>query len=116
MMDKPKKGSLDSLFDVEYPNTQPLRKYEPLIRVTLDGKPLPRKLLDPENVNFHPSHRNETQSKASEAKPESKTEPQQPQPSNERKRSPPPNNEPKLEPKKKQAKSQSKITSFFNKS
>lgn len=36
---------MESLFNEEYVNTQPLRKYEPLIRYDIDGHPQPKKLL-----------------------------------------------------------------------
>ena len=105
-MDQDKSSYLDSLFDVEFENTQPLRKYEPLIRVDLDGKPLPRKLLSQEPLqSFKPTF-----------KPEPKPQAQPQSHFNDRKRSPPESTEPKLEPKKKQPKGQSKITAFFNKS
>lgn len=105
-----KKIRLDSLFDVEYENTQPLRKYEPLIRFNLDGKPLPQRLLDHNSINLQPALK---QDPVPEQKPEPK--PQQKQ-FNDRKRSPPPTTEPRIEPKKKQPKEQSKITAFFRKS
>ena len=39
-------NKMESLFGTNYANTQPLRKYEPLIRFDLDGNPQPRKLFD----------------------------------------------------------------------
>lgn len=36
---------MDSLFERNYINSQPLRKYEPLIRYDIDGNPQQRKLL-----------------------------------------------------------------------
>lgn len=36
---------MESLFETNQVNTQPLRKYEPLIRFDLEGNPQPRKLL-----------------------------------------------------------------------
>lgn len=36
---------MESLFETDYVNTQPLRKYEPLIRFDSNGNPQPRKPL-----------------------------------------------------------------------
>lgn len=36
---------MDSLFEDKYDSHAPLRKYEPLIRYSLDGQPQPRRLL-----------------------------------------------------------------------
>lgn len=110
-MNQNQTNPFDSLFDIEYENTQPLRTYEPLIRVDLNGKPLPRRLL------CHEPQQPVQQISAPERKPQAKPQSEpQPQTFNNKKRSPPENNESKLEPKKKQPKGQSKITSFFNKS
>lgn len=47
---------MDTLFETNYPNRQPLRKYEPLIRFDVDGKPQPRRQLEnaPKVVNAAP--------------------------------------------------------------
>lgn len=37
---------MESLFDDHFVNKKPLRKYEPLIRFDVDGKPQPRRLID----------------------------------------------------------------------
>ena len=108
-----------SLFEVKYEATVPLRKYEALIRVDMEGKPLPRRLLSPK-----PPVSQEKPVELPKEKPQDKPQPtaqpkpQQPAPTpqNELKRSLPPTVETKHEPKKKQPKGQSKITSFFNKS
>jgi hypothetical protein len=97
-----------SLFEVNYECKQHLlRKYEPLIRVDMDGKPLPRKLLS--QIDQPP----ESQIPTKPVDPPKTAPPQQ---QNELKRSLPATVETKHEPKKKQPKGQSKITSFFNKS
>lgn len=111
----------ESLFDSEYENTQPLRKYEPLIRVNMAGEPLPRRLLSPDSIQpiqplpikpDPPKPIEKQQQPQQQAKPQT----QQQAPINDKKRSVPENAESKMEPKKKQPKGQSKITSFFNKS
>jgi len=45
---------MESLFDKEYENRQPLRKYEPLIRFDQDGNPQPHRPLDQSHVLQHP--------------------------------------------------------------
>lgn len=86
----------ESLFSVKCESKQPLRKYEPLIRVDIDGQPLPRRLL--------------------RERPECSEEVARPT-QNELKRSLPVPVEPKNEPKKKHSKGfQPSIKSFFNKS
>lgn len=37
---------METLFDDNFVNKKPLRKYEPLIRFDVDGKPQPRRLID----------------------------------------------------------------------
>lgn len=37
---------MESLFDDNFVNKKPLRKYEPLIRFDVDGTPQPRRLID----------------------------------------------------------------------
>lgn len=92
---------MDSLFEKEYKNTQPLRKFEPLIRFDLEGNPLPRRPLG-EVLTPKPQ----------ETKPK-ESRPQEPKPQEDFKRKvdPTPSG---FEPKRKQAKQQS-IMSFFTK-
>lgn len=92
-----------SLFNVHHECTQPLRKYEPLIRVDIEGKPLAQRLLSQKPLIV------QEQTKVELPKQVQSTP-------NELKRSFPTPTETKFEPKKKQPKAQSKITSFFNKS
>ena len=105
---------MESLFDEVYVNTQPLRKYEPLIRFDQGGNPQPRRPLD---------HSARVPKKpldpGNDLKEETKIDtPKAPTgPVNDRKRPAAASNQP--EPAKKKAQSapgkQQKLTSFFTK-
>lgn len=113
---------MDSLFSGNYVNTQPLRKFEPLIRYDSDGNPQPKKPLDPsadfndQNLTKRPlTSTSPEEAPKTESKPqETITNNRQDKPHEELKRKctePLPGGS---EPKKKQQKQQS-ITSFFKK-
>lgn len=97
---------MESLFEKEYVNTQPLRKYEPLIRFDLDGNPQPRKPLK-DAPQTSPSMKQQTEA------PISKPNPSPPK-SDDLKRKANEAPAPGIEPKKKQQK-QTMLTSFFKK-
>lgn len=95
---------MESLFDKDYVNTQPLRKYEPLIRFDLEGNPQPRRPL---------KDAPQTSSALKEAVEPPKPKPSPPKPEDlKRKVNDAP--APGMEPKKKQQK-QTSIMNFFKK-
>lgn len=122
---------MDSLFETNYVNTQPLRKYEPLIRFDSDGNPQRRKPLQEnaleldfkkekqtsklKTINSHATTVNSSKPAKSEESESLKSETTTHAKSNEdlkRKVSDPP--AAGIEPKKKQQK-QTSIMNFFAK-
>lgn len=88
---------MDTLFANDYVNTQPLRKYEPIIRFDSEGRPQPRRLFDEVIKNEPEVIKNEPKIAGEELK--------------RKEISPPTVSEPK-----KKVQKQSSITAFFKKS
>lgn len=111
---------MESLFATDFHNKKPFRKYEPLIRFSIDGKPQPRKLLkdsSPQLEQKIPEKNEEVRPDPPQVTsiPKTIVEPPKSNQTSEdlkRKLTDPPASG--IEPKKKQQKQQS-IMKFFNK-
>lgn len=105
---------METLFDTKYVNnTQPLRKYEPLIRFDIDGNQQPPRLLSADQIVLDVARpKSENADVAPKQGPTSKSLEAEPAEDLKRKVSPTSSNS--GQPKKKQQK-QASIMSFFNK-
>lgn len=104
---------MDSLFETNFENTQPLRKFEPLIRFDIDGNPQPRRPLSDTLKEEETQRVNEKLIEDKKSPPKTKASPPK-QPEDLKRKV---NDLPAagIEPKRKQQK-QTSITNFFKKS
>lgn len=107
-------SDMESLFDKIYENTQPLRKYEPLVRFDQDGNPYPRRPLNQSSqMTTQPIALAKTEPKSEQDKIDVPSK--SVGPTNDLKRPPPISSQPEPAKKKQVPGKQQKLTQFFMK-